>query len=99
MSKKLKIEKEKQGRKWRIFNCSNPVFEGEMLSGPHTEIFGNEKITVDGCLGVFEYTETYIKLRLSKGALILCGNRFDIAFFENELITIRGKISSVEFCL
>lgn len=99
MAKKLKIEKCKKRKKWQILNLSNSILESELITGPHTEILGNSKITVDGCLGVFEYTESYIKLRLTKGALILCGNNFDIALFEDSLITIKGKISSVEFCL
>jgi len=85
--------------RWNILKCSNAVFENDMISGPHTEIFNNTKISIDGCLGVFEYTDTYIKLRLSKGCIILCGTDFNIAFFENRLITVTGKISSVEFCL
>ena len=99
MAKKLKIEKGKSKAKWHILNCADSVLESNIVTNAHTEIFGNGKITIDGCLGVFEYTENYIKLRLNKGALILCGSGFDIAFFENQLITVKGKISSVEFCL
>ncbi len=73
------------------------VLESEMLNSSHIEIFGNGKINVDGCLGVYEYKDTYLKLRLIKGALILCGSGFNIVYFENRLISISGKISAVEF--
>ncbi len=98
MSKKLKIEKSKSEPKWNIFNCANTVFEGDIINGPHSEVFGNKKITIDGCFGVIDYNDTYIKLKLIKGCIILCGEGFNIAFFENKLITVTGKISSIEFC-
>ena len=99
LAKKLKIEKSKSKPKWNILKCADSVLESDMLSGPHIEIFSNTKIILNGCLGVFEYTDSYIKLKLSKGALILCGANFNIAFFENQSITVAGKISSVEFCI
>lgn len=99
MSKKLKIEKSKKKQKWRLIDYTETVFEKDMLCGAHTEIFGNNKITIEGCYGVFEYKDTYLKLKLSKGSLILCGSDFEIVFFEQHLITIKGKISSLEFCV
>ena len=50
-------------------------------------------------MGVYEYNDTYLKLRLSKGALVLCGERFDIVTYEEKTITVKGKINSLEFCL
>ena len=97
VGKKIKIEQEKKKEKWNLFTVEN--LNGEYINGPHIEILGNKRITIDGCYGVFEYKDTYLKLRLHKGSLILCGEGLDIAFFENELMTIKGKITSVEFCV
>lgn len=97
MGKKLKIEKSKRKEKWRFFGESDA--EEKEISDPHIEIKGNKTITLDGCLGVTEYKETYIKLRLKKGSLILCGKDFNIVFFERRLITVKGYISSIEFCI
>lgn len=99
MAKKLKIEKGKNERKWKLIGCADSVLDSDLISKPHIEIFGNNKISIDGCEGVFEYEDSYLKLKLQKGMLILCGNGFDIVFFENKLITVKGKISSVEFCV
>ena len=98
MAKKLKIEKSRRLEKWNL-SGKDEAFDNAMLSGSHTEIFGNNRINIEGCLSVLEYRDTYIKLRLSKGTLILCGSGFDIVFYENKLITVKGKISSVEFCV
>ena len=99
MARKLKIEKSKKKRKWKLIGCADQVLHTDTISGAHIEIFGNSEISIEGCLGVFEYEDSYLKLRLSKGTLILCGSGFDIAYFENRLITVKGKISSVEFCV
>lgn len=99
MSKKLKIEKSKRNEKWNITGKEIADSGTAMLKGPHTEIFGNSCINIDGCLGVVDYKDTYVKLKLCKGSLILCGKGFDIAFFENKRITVKGEISSLEFCI
>ena len=96
VGKRLKIEKEKKKERWNFFGDALP--DKEYISGPFIEILGNNRISIDGCLGVFEYKDTYLKLRLQKGSLILCGNGFDIVFYEDRQITVKGKISSVEFC-
>lgn len=94
MGKKLKIEKKKKKEKWNILKSREDVAE---FTGAHTEIFGNNRISIDGCLGVYEYRDTYLKLKLSKGSVIICGNGFDITCFEGRLITVKGKITSLEF--
>jgi len=94
LGKRLKIEKSKKKGKWNLIKNGD-----EIIDGAHTEIFGNGKISVDGCMGVLEYRDSHLKLKLSKGSLIICGDEFDIVYFENRLITIKGKISSLEFSL
>lgn len=98
MAKKLKIEQGKAKEKWNISGLAESIIDKDMIAGPHIEIFGNSNIIIDGCLGVFEYRDEYLKLKLQKGALILCGSGFNIVVFEEKQITVKGKISSVEFC-
>ena len=70
-----------------------------MFSGPHTELFSNREITVEGCKGVMEYKDTYLKIKINKGLMVLCGEDFRITHYENNVITVKGKISSIEFCV
>ena len=98
MSKKLKIEKSQKKQKLNILRHTEELLDTGMATGAHTEIFGNNQISIDGCMGVHEYRDTYLKLKLQRGSIILCGTGFDITYFENRLITVKGKISSVEFC-
>ena len=99
MAKKLKIERSHKKRGWSLFGYEDSILDKDMITGPQIQIFGNSKINVEGCYGVFEYTDTYLKLKLQKGSLILCGSGFDICFFEEKQMTIKGKLSSVEFCI
>ena len=50
-------------------------------------------------MGVIQYTETYIKLRLPKGEHTECGTENDIVTFEDTTITVKGNMSSLEFCV
>lgn len=98
MAKKYKIEKSEKKIKWNLSGFSE-VKDSNIISSPRIEIMGNFALTLEGCLGVAEYTDSYMKLRLQKGHLILCGSDFDIILFENKLLSVKGKISSVEFCV
>lgn len=95
MGDKVKLKKKKT--KWKLGGFSEEETAGENIGSARIEICGNTRITIDGCLGVYEYRDTYLRLRLTKGAVILCGIGFNIVFFENRQITVKGKISSVEF--
>ena len=99
MSEKFKIKSEKAKQKWKLFHYTDKFLDKDMVKGPHLEIFGNSEIFLEGCMGVFEYSDTYLKIKLAKGSLIICGSMFDIVSFENSTITVKGKISSVEFCV
>ena len=99
MGKKLKIESNKKREKWNIWGTGSPILDGDLIKGPHIELFSNNQAVVDGCLGVYEYNDCYLKLKLIKGALILAGNNFDIVTFEGKIMTIKGKIDSLEFCV
>lgn len=99
MSKKFKFESLKPKEKLKIFSCAGDFIDADLVKGAHIEMFYNRQIVVEGCEGVYEYSENYIKLNIGKGSLILCGKDFDIVTFENRTITVKGVISSVEFCV
>lgn len=98
MAKKLKLEKSNKKEKWRLFSGEEGPFDTERLRGAHIQLFSNTRLIIEGCLGVYEYNENYLKLKLLKGALVVCGNGFDISSFENTTIIVNGKIGTLEFC-
>ncbi len=99
MAKKFTFPSEKPKEKWQIFRHLDGAMEAGGFSGPHFELFGNRELLLEGCLGVFEYSDTYLKLRISHGSVIICGKGFDIVLFEDALIRIKGEFSSIEFCI
>lgn len=98
MAKKLKIEKDKKRTKWNLLGRDQDDKINQML-GFNIEMFSNQFINIDGCEGVTEYRDTYLNLRLIKGSVLLYGTDFDITFFENKTISVKGEIKSVEFCI
>ena len=98
LAKKMKIETNNSKVKWHLFKIKDSVLDDDLLKGVHIELFYNSQAVIDGCLGVYEYNDTYLKLRLKKGAIIFCGEKFDIVNFENQTITVKGNFNSLEFC-
>ncbi len=99
MAKKFRFKSSKPREKIKVFRC---VDEFELLkgaTGAHIEIFSNSEILIEGCRGVYEYTDNYLKLKLSKGYLEICGNNFDIKTYENDVLTVKCIISRIEFCV
>jgi sporulation protein YqfC len=96
LARKLKIESIRKKEKWNLLARENKL-EKQLLIGPRIELVANKQIVVEGCLGVLEYNENYLKLRLSSTALILQGENFDVVSFSDQSILVKGKINSLEF--
>lgn len=96
LARKLKIESKAKKEKWNILARENGL-EKHLLTGPRIELFSNKQIVVEGCLGVLEYNENYLKLKLSPYALVLVGENFDVVSFSEQSILVKGKINSLEF--
>ena len=61
------------------------------------ELFGNKQIIVDGCKGVIDYNEDFLKLDLGKIVLKVTGRNLIIDSYIYEQIDLKGEIVSVEF--
>ena len=97
MAKKFKIPSNHSKPRLHLFSFEEQKPKVETKS--YIELFSNREITVEGCQGVAEYKADFIKLCLLKRNLIICGEGFCISSFENKNITVKGKISSIEFCV
>lgn len=91
MSEKIKLESIKKKEKWNFLGTN------EILSDYRIEFSGNRIFSLEGCQKVEEYSEDYIKIKLSKGFLFLYGKYLNITNFENQSITIKGEFSTLEF--
>ncbi len=61
------------------------------------ELFGNKQIIVDGCKGVIDYNEDFLKLDLGKIILKVTGRSLVIDSYIYEQVDLKGEIVSVEF--
>ncbi len=68
------------------------------IFGTHIEIFEDRLLSVEGCRGVCDYTDCYIRLKIKKGDLAIYGTLLQILTFEGEDITIGGRVRQIEFC-
>ena len=63
------------------------------------EIVSNRELTVDGCKGVAEYDEDFIKLNAKKGTVTVFGAELEIKSYSEAALFITGKIERIEFCM
>ena len=64
---------------------------------PHIELLGNREVTVDGCKGILEYDDGFIRLNLGKTVLRLTGRDLMITALSDRTAVIEGYILSIEF--
>lgn len=91
MGEKIKLDSTKKKEKWNFLGTN------EILSDYRIEFFGNKTFNLEGCQKVEEYSEDYLKIKLSKGYIFLYGKSLNITNFENQSITIKGEFSTLEF--
>lgn len=93
------VFKSAKKNKFNFTEDLDEVLNAQLISGAHTEIFSNKKIIIEGCNGIIEYQSEYLKLKLKKGFLAIMGTNFLITNFNDEKITIKGNIASIEFLI
>ena len=61
------------------------------------ELYGNKRVIVEGCKGVVDYNEDFLKLDLGNIILKVTGRSLVIESYIYEQIDLKGEIISVEF--
>ncbi len=67
------------------------------LSGPIIRICSNKEVSIDGCKGVIDYREEFIKLRIAGGSVTFSGSGLTMTAFTESSAVISGKLQNVEF--
>ena len=96
---RFKFRSKKGRNKFNFITDNSEFLNNENINGTHIELFSNQKMILDGCVCIIDYQDSYIKLRLKKGSILILGNNFLITDFENQKMTIKGNIISIEFCV
>ena len=96
MNKKIVLPKQKKKIKW-LLGSQNDDNNDKFPTSSLLEVKGNKTLCLEGCYGVGEYSDKILKLKLKRGYITLYGSGFLITYFENRTITVKGKISTIEF--
>lgn len=61
------------------------------------ELFGNRQLVIDGCKGVIDYCEDFLKLDLGYITIKITGRALVIEAYIYEQLDLKGEIVSIEF--
>lgn len=73
------------------------IISDDRLSESRIEIFGQNRLVIEGCYGIKGYSSDVIQINMPKSTLIVVGSGLDIVNMAERCITIHGKIVLVEF--
>ena len=96
MAKKIKIPKKKHKEKIHLFDYN----DGKTIGGAkeaRIEIFSNKSALIERCRGIYEYSDTFIKLNLGGVSGIFVGKNLKISSLEDKNLMICGDIEAVNF--
>jgi sporulation protein YqfC len=70
----------------------------DALSGyARIEICGNKEATVEGCVGILEYSDSSVAVNTGKLTVRFCGCSLTITEMQDACTTIRGIITGIDF--
>ena len=68
-------------------------------NGVRIETFSNKEAIVEGCKGILEYSDEYIKLNVGCGNVGFFGTGLYAHSFSDETLVIKGRIKNIEYCV
>lgn len=98
MSKKIRLGKKIGHHKIELFGKTGDFPRDPMGRSAHITLFGNREVVIDGCYGIIEYSDCQIKVNVGNQVLSLTGSGFDISDYSCTAMTVRGRITGLEFC-
>ena len=68
-----------------------------IAGGAHIEIFGRSRMEFDGKYKILEYTHEQLKIKRSKGCVIILGSNLSISNLQKFSFCLTGSIASIAF--
>ena len=88
------------GNKFLSIKRNLTSLSDDMLpSGVRIESFSNKEAIVEGCKGILEYSDTYMKLNIGGGNVGFLGVGLYAHSYSNETLVIKGEIKNIEYCV
>ncbi len=97
MLSRFRFKTNGEKKKLRIFRYEKESDSRKKLLTPQIEMLSNKELNLDGCKGIIEYNDVYIRIKVSSGEITVTGVSLNIPVFEGPTITVSGDIKSVEF--
>lgn len=74
----------------------------ELPQAPQTplsqiELLSNREALIDGCKGVLEYNEKFVRLSLGNMTVRFCGRNLQLRSMSEECVAIDGFLQSIDF--
>lgn len=86
-----------QGSKWVGRLSSATDLHDEVIPGqPLIEIVSNFRVLVENHMGVTEYGESVIQVKVKFGSVCVCGSNLELALMTKGQLVITGCIESIK---
>ncbi len=60
---------------------------------------GNSEVLVEGLRGILDYDSETFRVNTVSGIIVITGSSLELVSLTAEEVLLKGKISSVEFCI
>ncbi|MDD4601633.1 hypothetical protein SDC9_08963 [bioreactor metagenome] len=68
-----------------------------VLDLPRITMLGNQQLLIENHKGIIEYTPSLVRIKLSRGELIVNGNHLMLSNLQVEQILIEGTVREVTY--
>ena len=76
------------------------IFRDDLLpGGVKIEVYSNKEAIIEGCKGIIEYNEEYIKINIGRGSVVFTGKELYAYSYFCETLVIKGRINNIEYCV
>lgn len=89
--------KEKEKPKKSLVGTLLELPQGGIGGMAQIQLMSNREALVDGCKGVLEYNEDFVRLNLGQMTARFCGRGLQLRSMSEEGLIIEGFIQSLEF--
>lgn len=85
-------------KKWRESVADFFELPKELLFNlPRTTIIGNVQLYLENYVGIIEYNDEILRLKIRGGEIVVKGKNLTIKNFFSEEIFVEGQINSIEY--
>ncbi|MBE6634394.1 MAG: hypothetical protein E7620_08670 [Ruminococcaceae bacterium] len=74
---------------------ARPRLSDLLPTGENTVLYGDRRMTVQGCRRILLYSPTEIRLQLKRRQLVIRGNDLECSSFAGGCVTLQGRILQV----